>query len=257
MVPCDHLGCIGPQPFRDDPTAADRMPAPRESHAMTAHACSRPLDPPAVAVVHADASLLVIDKPSGLLAVPGRGPDKQDCASARVQTRYADALVVHRLDMDTSGLLLMARGEAMQRVLSKAFAERRVTKRYVALVAGRLEGPATVWGEIDLPLICDWPNRPRQRVDRRMGKPSLTRWRVLDYDAGLGATRVELEPVSGRSHQLRVHLSELGHPILGDPLYAPPAVRAMARRLLLHAAQLSLAHPADGRQLRFESAPPF
>jgi tRNA pseudouridine32 synthase/23S rRNA pseudouridine746 synthase len=210
-----------------------------------------------VAMIHVDASLLVADKPSGLLAVPGRGPDKQDCTSARVQALYPDALIVHRLDMDTSGLMLMARGAVMQRMLSRAFAERRVTKRYVALVAGRLAAPAAVWGEIDLPLVCDWPNRPRQMVDHRLGKPSLTRWRVLGYDGELGATRVELEPVSGRSHQLRVHLRELGHPILGDPLYAPPEVSAMAPRLLLHAARLSLAHPADGSELCLESVPPF
>jgi tRNA pseudouridine32 synthase/23S rRNA pseudouridine746 synthase len=174
-----------------------------------------------------------------------------------VQAHYADARVVHRLDMDTSGLLLMARGAAMQRVLSGAFAAREVTKRYVAVVAGRLDAPATAWGEIDLPLVCDWPNRPRQRVDHSRGKPSLTRWRVLGYDAALGATRVELEPVTGRSHQLRVHLRELGHPMLGDPLYAPAEVRAMAQRLLLHAARLQLAHPADGREVAFESPAPF
>lgn len=224
---------------------------------MSSAVSSRSRDALAIAMIHADASLLVVDKPSGLLAVPGRGPDKQDCASARVQARYPDALVVHRLDMDTSGLMLMARGAAMQRILSRAFAERRVAKRYIALVAGRPEAPTSVWGEIDLPLVCDWPNRPRQKVDHRLGKPSLTRWRVLGYDAALGATRVELEPVSGRSHQLRVHLRELGHPILGDPLYAPPEVSAMAQRLLLHAARLSLAHPADGSELRLESAPPF
>lgn len=207
--------------------------------------------------VHVDDSLLVVDKPAGLLAVPGRGADKQDCASARAQARCPDALVVHRLDMDTSGLLLLARGAVMQRALSRAFAARQVRKRYVAVVAGRLAAPPGAWGEIDLPLVCDWPNRPRQIVDPIRGKASLTRWRVLDYDTALGTTRVELEPVTGRSHQLRVHLCALGHPILGDPLYAPADVRALAPRLLLHAAGLRLTHPADGRERVFESAAPF
>lgn len=203
-------------------------------------------------LLHADDTLLVLDKPSGLLSVPGRGPDKADCLAARAQARYPDALVVHRLDMDTSGLLLMARGAAAQRALSQAFAARAVTKRYVAVVAGRLEAPEEDWGTIDLPLICDWPNRPRQMVDRTRGKPSVTRWRVLGYEGE--TTRVELEPVTGRSHQLRVHLAALGHPILGDPLYAPAS---KAPRLLLHASALRLAHPASGAERAFESPPPF
>lgn len=204
------------------------------------------------AVVYADASLLVFDKPSGLLSVPGRGPDKADCLAARAQVRYPDALVAHRLDMDTSGLMAMARGTAMQRALSQAFAARAVTKRYVAVVAGRLAAPAEDWGTIDLPLIGDWPRRPRQMVDPVRGKPSVTRWRVLGY-AG-ETTRVELEPVTGRSHQLRVHLAALGHPILGDSLYAPPSA---APRLLLHASALRLAHPATDAELAFESPVPF
>jgi tRNA pseudouridine32 synthase/23S rRNA pseudouridine746 synthase len=174
------------------------------------------------AVVYADDTLLVIDKPSGLLAVPGRGADKQDCLSARVQTRYPDALIVHRLDMATSGLMVMARGAAAQRELSKAFAARAVSKRYIAVVDGRLQAPPEGWGMIDLPIIVDWPNRPLRIVDHAHGKPSLTRWRVLVHDETASNTRVELEPVTGRSHQLRVHLRELGHPILGDALYAPP-----------------------------------
>lgn len=205
--------------------------------------------------VYADASLLVYAKPSGLLAVPGRGPDKQDCLSARVQARYPDALIVHRLDMATSGLMLLARGQEAQRALSRAFAERVVQKRYIALVAGRLETAPEGWGSIDLPILLDWPNRPLRIVDPVQGKPSLTRWRVLGYEGG--NTRVELEPVTGRSHQLRVHLRALGHPILGDALYAPAEVQAMAPRLLLHACSLSLAHPASGDELRFESPAPF
>jgi len=207
--------------------------------------------------VYVDDVLIVLDKPAGLLSVPGRGPDKADCLAARVQARYPDALIVHRLDMDTSGLVVMARGAEAQRALSRAFAERRVEKRYVALAAGRLPPPETEWGAVDLPLICDWPNRPLQKVDFGSGKPSVTRWRVLDYDATRDATRVELMPVTGRSHQLRVHMRELGHPLLGDPLYAPPAVRERAPRLLLHAAGLALPHPRTGTACVFESPPPF
>ncbi|HBU29541.1 MAG: RNA pseudouridine synthase [Thiobacillus sp. GWE1_62_9] len=215
------------------------------------------------AVVYADDSLLVVDKPSGLLAVPGRGADKQDCLAARVQARYSDALIVHRLDMATSGLMVMARGPAAQRALSKAFAAREVAKRYIALVAGRLEAPAEdggvpeVWRTIDLPIIVDWPNRPLRIVDHQSGKPSLTRWRVLGHDETGLNTRVELEPVTGRSHQLRVHLRELGHPILGDALYAPPAVQALSGRLLLHAGSLGFAHPLTGEALAFECPVPF
>ena len=210
------------------------------------------LDAPLIHLLHADDALLVLDKPSGLLSVPGRGPDKADCLAARVQARYPEALVVHRLDMDTSGLMLMARGAAMQRALSQAFAARAVTKRYVAVVAGRLAMQETDWGTIDLPLICDWPNRPRQMVDAARGKPSVTRWRVLGHEGA--TTRVELEPVTGRSHQLRVHLAALGHPILGDPLYGDPSASS---RMLLHASALRLAHPATGAERAFESPPPF
>jgi tRNA pseudouridine32 synthase/23S rRNA pseudouridine746 synthase len=210
--------------------------------------------------VHADAHLLVIDKPAGLLSVPGRGADKQDCLAARVQRRYPDALVVHRLDMATSGLLLMARGATMQRHLSRAFAQRQVGKRYVAVVAGRLAAAPWAsdgWALIDLPLAADWPNRPRRVVDLERGKPSQTCWRVLAYDAGADATRLELEPITGRSHQLRVHLQSLGHPILGDSLYAPPEVRARAPRLLLHASALRLVHPATDEPLAWSSEPAF
>ncbi|TCJ18954.1 RluA family pseudouridine synthase [Parasulfuritortus cantonensis] len=210
---------------------------------------------PELVILYADADLLVCDKPAGLLAVPGRGPDKQDCLSARVQARYPDALVVHRLDMATSGIMLFGRGAAAQRALSMAFAARRVHKRYVAVVAGRLAAPATDWGVIDLPLAPDWPNRPRSRVDPVRGKPSLTRWRVLGREAG--TTRVELEPVTGRSHQLRVHLAALGHAILGDPLYGPQPEGDRGGRLLLHASRLRLRHPGDGRELDFASRVPF
>ena len=216
--------------------------------------------------MYADEHLLVFEKPSGLLSVPGRGADKQDCLAARAQRLYPDALVVHRLDMATSGLFLMARGAAMQRRLSQAFAQRAVGKRYVAVVAGRLEAACAMdaqgWGLIDLPLAADWPNRPRRIVDRERGKPSQTRWRVMlpptpGEGWGGGTTRVELEPLTGRSHQLRVHLQALGHPILGDALYAPPEVQAASPRLLLHATGLRLSHPVTGEALALESASPF
>ncbi len=205
-------------------------------------------------VVHEDAHLLVIEKPAGLLCVPGRGADKQDCLALRVQREFADALVVHRLDMATSGLWLMARGAAAQTRLSKAFAAREVDKRYVAVVHGM---PAEDSGEVDLPLAADWPNRPRRIVDAQNGKPSVTRWRVLARDSQAGATRVELEPVTGRSHQLRVHMQAIGHPILGDALYAPPEVLQLASRLLLHASELRFAHPCSGEPLAFASVAPF
>ncbi len=207
--------------------------------------------------LYVDDTLLVVDKPSGLLAVPGRGADKQDCLSARVQARYPDALIVHRLDMSTSGLMVMARGAAAQRALSKAFAAREVTKRYIAVVAGRLETSQEEWGVIDLPIIVDWPNRPLRIIDHQLGKPSITRWRVLGHDETAHTTRVELEPVTGRSHQLRIHLRELGHPILGDALYAPLDVQALATRLLLHAGSLRLVHPVTVEELAFQSPAPF
>lgn len=190
------------------------------------------LTPRPVRIVHADDRLVVIDKPAGLLSVPGRA--EPDCASARVQADYPDALVVHRLDQATSGLLLFARGPQAQRDLSADFAERRVHKVYIAVVGGRLDGE----GLIDLPLAADWPNRPRQQIDHDHGKPSQTRWRTLGHEGP--HTRVALEPITGRSHQLRVHLAALGHPIVGDPLYAPPDLASACSRLLLHASELRL-----------------
>ncbi|MBI5891330.1 MAG: RNA pseudouridine synthase [Nitrosomonadales bacterium] len=200
-------------------------------------------------LVFQDAFLLVANKPAGLLAVPGRGEDKQDCLAARLQQTFPDALVVHRLDMATSGLMVFARGIAMQRRLSQMFREREVGKRYVAVVSGGLEQAA---GEISLPLICDWPNRPRQKIDHALGKPSLTRYRLLGTESDV--SRIELEPVTGRSHQLRVHMAAIGHPILGDALYGDAT---SAPRLLLHACSLNFRHPASGEFLDFASAAPF
>jgi tRNA pseudouridine32 synthase/23S rRNA pseudouridine746 synthase len=205
-------------------------------------------------LVWVDEHLLVLDKPAGLLAVPGRGADKQDCLSARAQRLWPGALVVHRLDMATSGLFLMARSPGVQRAMGAAFEGRAVRKRYVAVVAGRMEAAA---GEIDLPVGADWPNRPRQQVDPEHGRASVTRWEVLCAEAQRDATRLLLEPVTGRTHQLRVHLQAIGHPILGDALYAPPEVAARAPRLLLHASELAFVHPVSGEPLALESRVPF
>jgi len=201
-------------------------------------------------LVHLDDHCLVVNKPSGLPSVPGRV--LLDCAASRVQAQWPDARVVHRLDMDTSGLLIFARGADAQRTLSRAFEQRQVQKRYVALAAGT---PSMQTGTVDLPLIVDWPNRPRQIVDPIHGKPSVTHWRLL---ASQGSTcRLELEPITGRSHQLRVHLAAIGHPILGDPLYAPEDVRAMYPRLCLHASAVAFPHPAHGAPMAFECEVPF
>ncbi len=203
----------------------------------------------ALDLIYRDDALLLVNKPAGLLAVPGRGEDKQDCLAVRVQREFPDALVVHRLDMSTSGLMLFARGSEMQSRLSQMFRERMVEKRYVAVVAGPLASAA---GEVNLPIAADWPNRPLRMIDAALGKPSLTRYRVLAQEAAF--CRVELEPVTGRTHQLRVHMAAIGHPILGDALYGD---MASAPRLLLHASRLSFAHPGSGVALQFCSSAPF
>ena len=201
-------------------------------------------------ILHVDSGLVVVNKPAGLLSVPGRGADKQDCAWSRLQSEWPGVLVVHRLDMATSGLLLFALSPAMQRALGMAFAQREVHKRYLAQVEG---GPAGDSGEIDLPLSADWPNRPRQQVDDEHGKPSLTRWQVLArYD---GRTLMQFEPLTGRSHQLRVHAAAMGWPIVGDALYGRDG--APAPRLMLHASELALTHPGTGRALLLRSEAPF
>ena len=238
--------------------------APIESLAMTDAMAHAAIDNAAASMAHAavdDVPILYLDrhcivaiKPAGLLSVPGRGPQNGDCLARRIQSRLDDALVVHRLDMATSGLIVFARGIDAQRRLSASFERRDVDKRYVAVVAGRLADDA---GAIELPLIADWPNRPKQKVDEQHGKAALTHFRVLARDPGCDTTRVELRPVSGRSHQLRVHLQAIGHPILGDALYAPPAVRERATRLLLHAAALRFPHPATGGRVEVESPAPF
>ncbi len=226
-----------------------------------------------------DEALIVVDKPAGLPSVPVRAPQPDDASLAeRVQARWPDALVVHRLDMATSGLVAFARGKAAQRSLSAAFAARSVDKRYVAVVAGCMPArhgadASTVdgWQEIALPLAADWPNRPRQQVDLAAGKPSLTRWRIdgrqerppIEHGTACDAaatTRLALWPVTGRTHQLRVHLLAIGHPIVGDALYGDaiaPGSLHRPSRLLLHATRLDLPHPADGRRIVVESEAPF
>lgn len=203
-----------------------------------------------VKFLYTDDALIVAEKPAGLLSVLGRGEAGLNNFASHVQAVLADAMVVHRLDMATSGLMIFARGPEVHRLLNRAFAERRVAKRYTAVVEGRVAQDS---GEINVPLIVDWPNRPRQIVSEALGKPSLTRWQVLLREAD--TTRLALEPVTGRSHQLRVHLQHIGHPILGDDLYAPLPLKC--QRLLLHATALGLAHPVTGEALHFESPPAF
>lgn len=208
-----------------------------------------PADGPAL--IHVDDDLVVIDKPAGLLSVPGRGADRADCAIARLRARFADVLLVHRLDLDTSGVLVFARNPAAQAALGRQFEARSTVKQYQALVAGDV-GPQA--GRVDLPLIVDWPSRPRQMVCHETGRPAQTDWRVLDRMGG--ATRMLLAPLTGRSHQLRVHMLSLGHPILGDTLYADGAARAHPR-LMLHAWSLRLTHPRSGAEVTFSAPLPF
>lgn len=197
-----------------------------------------------------DDDLVVVEKPAGMLSVPGRGPALADCVIVRLQALHPDALTVHRLDMVTSGLLLHARGKGNQAVLSRQFEQRLVRKRYVALVEGWVDDAD---GEVDLPLRCDWENRPRQCADRIAGRPALTRWRLLERRVESGCSLLELEPVTGRTHQLRVHLACIGHPIVGDVLYgAQPS-----ERVCLHAAQLAFTHPVTAAPLVFDSSAPF
>lgn len=205
-------------------------------------------------LVYQDEALIVVNKPEGLLSVPGRGDDRADCMASRVQVRVPEALTVHRLDMATSGLLVFARGPGMQRALSLAFQDRGVSKRYVAVVHGLVQPDE---GVVDLPLIADWPNRPRQMVCHERGKPSQTRFQVLARDAVAAQTRVALEPITGRSHQLRVHMLALGHPIVGDPFYGDADVQRPFARLYLHAAELGMPHPVSGQWVSWACEAPF
>ena len=211
-----------------------------------------PTHPDDWTLLHEDHSLLVVDKPADMLSVPGRGAGVLDNLSTRVMSRFADALNVHRLDQATSGLMLFARGIEMQRALSRLFEKRRMAKTYEAIAQGLVEADD---GQMDAAMRLDWPNRPRQVVDPLAGKPSLTHYTVLARDTERGSTLLRLEPVTGRSHQLRVHLMHLGHPILGDTLYGPDP--PLAPRLLLHATRLAFVHPLSGEALAFHSPVPF
>ena len=210
-------------------------------------------DPPndPLVVLHEDAQLLVLDKPAGLLSVPGRGEHLADCLLRRAQAAFPGSLLVHRLDRDTSGVMVFALTPAAQRHLGLQFENRQVRKTYVARVWGRLEPRE---GTVEAPLIVDWPNRPRQKICLETGRPAVTDWKVQSHEEA--ATRVRLFPQTGRSHQLRVHMQSIGHPILGDPFYAEGAARE-APRLMLHAHELRLRHPDGGKGMRFVSKVPF
>ncbi|WP_299825386.1 RluA family pseudouridine synthase [uncultured Roseobacter sp.] len=202
-------------------------------------------------VLHEDAEVLLVDKPAGLLSVPGKGPELADCLLNRVQAAFPDALLVHRLDRDTSGVMIFALTPHAQRHLGLQFEKRMTRKTYVARVWGV---PEEKTGTVDLPLIVDWPNRPRQMVDHANGKPAQTDWRVLKNEGN--TSRVRLHPKTGRSHQLRVHMLALGHPILGDPFYATGPARAFPR-LMLHSEELRFKHPQGGRSMKIRTPAPF
>jgi len=202
-------------------------------------------------ILHEDHEILAVNKPAGLLSVPGKGPELADCLIARLEAAYPQVLLVHRLDRDTSGVMIFALTPHAQRHLGLQFEKRQTKKRYVARVAGRLE-PKT--GTVDLPLIVDWPNRPLQKVDHDAGKPAVTDWRVLKSNDS--ESKVRLFPQTGRSHQLRVHMLALGHPILGDPLYAPETADQFPR-MMLHAEELRIRHPDGGIGTKFRVKAPF
>ncbi len=205
-----------------------------------------------IEILYRDEHLLAVNKPAGLLSVPGRGIEKQDCLVQRLQGEFPEIRIVHRLDMDTSGLMLLARSREAQRQLSIAFEQRHVDKVYIAQVMGR---PELSTGTIEMPLMTDWPNRPKQKVDWQQGKASLTQYHCLDYQGDSDTSRVELHPKTGRTHQLRLHMAALGHPILGDRLYGDETVRY--RRLYLHATKLRFLHPISQDVINITSEPEF
>ena len=209
-------------------------------------------------VIHKDDDLLVLNKPSGLLSVPGKHPDHKDCLQSRAVAEYPSATTIHRLDMETSGVIIMALNRETHAHIGKQFERRKTKKIYIARLYGIVEQEE---GEIDLPLICDWPNRPKQMVDYERGKQALTRFKVLEReehtDPEKRATRVAFYPVTGRSHQLRVHALAINHPILGDSLYGTDTSRNAADRLQLHAKSLTLFHPKTGKEVTFKVSTPF
>ena len=210
---------------------------------------SPPTDP--LVILHDDADVIAVDKPAGLLSVPGRGEHLADCLITRVQKVFPHALLVHRLDRDTSGVMIFGLNPHAQRTLSTQFQERQTKKMYVARVWGV---PEEKMGTVDLPLIVDWPNRPLQMVCRETGKPSVTDWRLLK-DHGETA-RIRLIPKTGRTHQLRLHMLALGYPILGDPFYGHAESQAYPR-MMLHSEELRVKHPENGQSLRVRAKPPF
>lgn len=203
-------------------------------------------------ILFSDDSLVIVNKPWDLLSVPGKGPEKQDCVWRRVQQHFPTARIVHRLDYATSGVMVLALTLESQRELSKAFQNRLTKKHYQAIIYGK---PDITSGSVELPLRCDWENRPLQIVDFEQGKPALTHWKSVE-ETQLG-TRVELTPVTGRSHQLRVHMQAMGHPIIGDRFYASPEQIAASHRLLLHAEYLGFPHPVTGTWIEFTASCPF
>ncbi len=207
---------------------------------------------PYLEIVYQDNELLVLNKPSGLLTVPGKAPEHQDCLERRVQRVFPTARIVHRLDMATSGLVVMALSLDSQRQLNRQFELRQTAKHYIARLDGVLNASR---GSVELPLICDWPNRPKQMVCFSRGKKALTHFEVLSADTT--SSRVRLTPVTGRSHQLRVHMQWLGYPILGDKFYATASGLAAADRLQLHAEYLALRHPGNASWLEFSAPSPF
>ncbi len=205
-------------------------------------------------ILYLDDDLMICNKPAGLLTVPGKGPEKQDCLINRVLKVNPNARVVHRLDQGTSGIVMFPLNYLCLRAMTKQFETRDIHKRYVAVVAGLVEKDE---GDISLPLICDWPNRPLQKVCFESGKPALTRFHVIHRDTARNTTRLLLEPISGRTHQLRVHMLSQGHPMLGDKLYAPADIQAQAPRLLLHAQHIQLTHPISHKPIEVECLADF
>lgn len=203
-------------------------------------------------IIHQDQDILVVNKPSGLLSVPGRDPAHNDSIYSRVLAEHPEAKIVHRLDMATSGVIVVALKRSAESELKRQFRDRETQKTYYARVAGYVKAARS---QIDLPLICDWPNRPKQKVDHVIGKPSLTHVEVISQ--AKRSTLVKLTPITGRSHQLRVHLMAQGHPILGDNFYADPLAKRLASRLLLHAASLTIKHPYSQESMTFDAEVPF
>jgi tRNA pseudouridine32 synthase/23S rRNA pseudouridine746 synthase len=211
---------------------------------------------PYLDIIYQDNDIIIVNKASGILSVSGRLPEHQDCLENRVQRVLPTATIVHRLDMATSGLMIMALNKAAHVAISRQFEKRQTKKSYIARVYGQI---ANNEGSIDLPLICDWPNRPKQMVDHDYGKAALTHYKVLSRDESSEhhSTLVELTPITGRSHQLRVHMLALGHPILGDRLYAHKDALALSNRLKLHALNIQFTHPSTLEDISFSAQCPF